>query len=132
MIGDILLWILVIVIGIPLSIAFIIPTLVYLGEKSKRIPSFAFLLKFFNVDITKPPYCDWMERSPMLFLSLTSIELYVSFYLIKIVKGLKWIAKGVWWLIKNTIGRYVKWQWKKWDEDFAKQEEEAKKELNKK
>jgi hypothetical protein len=117
---------LIIFIGIPFVIIFIIPLLVYLGEKTKRIPSFTFLLIYFKIDITKPPYSEWMERSPILFVSMTSIEIYVSYYLIKLIRLFKWIVKGIWWFMKNTIGRYVKWQWKKYDEEFDAQEKEAK------
>jgi len=129
---NILTWILIIVIGIPFAVAVIIPMLVYLGQKTKRIPNFDFLLRYFNVDISQPPYCDWMERSPILFLSLTSIELYVSYYLIKLIGVFKWIGKGIWRIgkgIGNLIMRYMRWQWKKWDEMHEAEEKKYEKGL---
>lgn len=112
-------WLLIIFVGLPLLVVMIIPMLVYFGEKSKRVPSFSFLLMYFKVDITKPPYCDWMERSPFLFIGLTSIELYISYFLIKLIRGIKWVVVN----IAKLISRYMHWQWARWDEDFKKQEQ---------
>jgi ABC-type amino acid transport system permease subunit len=115
-------WLIAIVVGIPLLIVIIIPTLVYLGARTKRVPSFTFLLNYFEVDITKPPYSDWMERSAVLFIGMTSLEIYTSWYLIKLFRGIKWVATK----IVNLFKWYVKRQWKQWDDEFAKQDEEEK------
>jgi hypothetical protein len=79
--------ILIIVIGIPFLIVMIIPTLVYfLGKKGI---SLEFLIKYFNVDVTKEPYSKWMEKHPFIFVGLTSIELYTSYFTILIIKSIK-------------------------------------------
>jgi len=116
-------WLLIIFIGIPVCIMFIIPSLAFLGERIKWIPSFNFLLKYFDVDISQPPYCDWMERSPILFISMTSIELYISFFLVKVLKLFKWIVTRIFKILKGL----VKWQWKKYEEFDKELEAEEKK-----
>lgn len=121
-IWDIVEWSLIIVIGIPLIVVVLIPLTVYLASKSKRLPSFTFLLNYFGVDISQPPYSEWMEKSPILFIGLTSIEIYISYYLVKLVRGTKWV-------VLKTIG-FFKWfverQWAEWDKRFEEEEKENK------
>jgi hypothetical protein len=115
-------WLIIIIFGVPFFLMFVIPILIWIGIKLRIAPDMMFLIKYFKIDPSRPPYSEWMEKSPALFISMTAIELYVSWYLIKIIRGIKWIGKGLWWLGKNTIGRYVKYQWKKWDKDFEEQD----------
>lgn len=81
--------ILLIIVGIPLMIAIVIPLIVYKFGSSKRFPSFEYLLEYFKVDVSQKPYCDWIQKHPLIYLSLTSIELYTSYYLIILIKGIK-------------------------------------------
>ena len=81
--------ILIIVIGIPFLVVMIIPALIYLGSKGKKIPSLDFLIKYFGVDVSQPPYSEWMKKHPMIFVGMTSIELYTSYLLIFILRPIK-------------------------------------------
>ena len=103
---------LIVVIGIPFAMVFIIPTLIYLGGRYKFVPKFESLIIYFGIEVNKPPYSDWMERSPILFISMTAIEVYISWYLIKVIRFVKWAVLGVYHLV---IG-IAKWQWKKYEE----------------
>ena len=88
--------ILFVFIGIPFLTVMIIPALVYIGGKrnSKWFPSFEFLMQYFEVDITKPPYSEWMDKHPLIFVGLTSVELYLSYLFIQVLRPIKKIFKG--------------------------------------
>jgi hypothetical protein len=81
--------ILIIVIGIPFLLVMVIPALVYINAKNKRMPSLEDLIKYFNVDVSQPPYSEWMKKHPMIFVGMTSIELYTSWILIHLLKPVK-------------------------------------------
>lgn len=118
---------LVVIVGIPFIIAFVIPMFVYfLGGRTRFVPKFEDLMRYFNVDMSQPPYSEWFERSPVLFFSMTAIELYISYYLIYLIRGIKMLFKGIYWLGNNTLGRYMRWQWKRWDKEFEKKENDNK------
>jgi hypothetical protein len=87
---------LIVFVGIPFLTVMIIPALVFIGGKrnSKWFPSFEFLMKYFEVDITKPPYSEWMDKHPLIFVGLTSVELYISYMLIHVLRPIKKIFKG--------------------------------------
>ena len=123
--------ILIIVIGIPFLVVMIIPALIYLGSKGKKIPSLDFLIKYFGVDVSQPPYSDWMNKHPMIFVGLTAIELYVSWYLIKLLRGVKWVLKEFFTWVYKGVRALVTLQfeqYKKWDKEFDEEEKKRKKE----
>lgn len=122
--------IVLVIIGIPFMIAFIIPLLVMLGDKVRWIPSFTWMLQHYEVDISKPPYCEWMEKSYILFVSLTAIELYTSHFLIKLVTGIKWCVKGIArifiYLVKLLM-KYMTGKWKEWDKELEEEKKQKSK-----
>jgi len=121
---------LLIVVGIPFMIVLIIPSLIYLGAKKKWIPSFEFLIQYFEVDVTKEPYSKWMDKHPLIFIGLTAIELYISWAIIKIIGGIKFvikkIASGIWKLLK-LFAKLQKDQYDRWDKEFEDAEKEKRK-----
>jgi hypothetical protein len=78
-----------VLIGIPLLVIFIIPSFALFIAKRIGLPSFNDLLMKFNVDIFSEPYQSWIKRNYVIFVSLTSLELYTSYFLIKIIGWFK-------------------------------------------
>jgi len=87
--------ILIIIIGIPFLLVMIIPALVYIGSKDKRMPSLEDLIKYFGVDVSQPPYSEWMKKHPMIFVGMTAIELYTSYILIIFLRPIKKIFQKI-------------------------------------
>lgn len=133
-IWDINLWweiALIVFIGIPVGVMFLIPAIVLLGMRFKLLPDFIKLFNEYEIDLSKKPYSEWMEKSPALAVSMGLIEVYLSWGLIKILMGGKWVFRNTvallkWGavkafdvakvLVKLTQG-YMKSQWKTWDRE---------------
>jgi hypothetical protein len=116
---------LVIFIGIPFMVVMIIPSIIYIASRRKWIPTLEWMIQYFKVDINQPPYSEWMDKHPLIFVCLTSVELYTSYYLIYLIRGIKWGVK------KTVVGTYkllkiyVKHQWDlydKWNKEIEKEE----------
>jgi hypothetical protein len=88
--AEILVWtIFGVLIGIPLLVIFVIPSFSLFIAKKLGLPSFNDLLTEFKVDIWAEPYQGWLKKNYTIFVSLTSIELYVSWFLIKVKRWFK-------------------------------------------
>lgn len=77
---------LIVFLGIPIFIIFGIPLLVSIGLKLRLLPPYGEVVKFFDEDFSDKHYQDWLKKSPALFFSFVSIELYTSYVLVKIIR----------------------------------------------
>ena len=121
---------LIVFIGIPFLMVFIIPLLILYAGKIKGIPSLEYLVKYFNVDISKPPYCDYMERSPALFLFWCGLELYISYLLVVILKPMKWLAIRLYdvsIVAIKALYLHQQDQLKKWNDELDRLEKKKRK-----
>jgi hypothetical protein len=95
LIFDTVIILLFIILGVPFIFMMVIPAIVHIYGGSKYFPKLDYLIKEFNVDIHKPPYSEWMDKHPLLFVGMTSLELYSTYYIINFIKILKKIWRWV-------------------------------------
>jgi hypothetical protein len=119
---------LIIFIGIPFLVVMVIPMLLYLFAKKGWIPPLDWMIQHFKVDINQPPYSEWMNKHPLIFITFTSAELYTSYYLINMIIGVKWVLKKIAVGIYRLLKLFVKIQWEQYEKWWKEIEEEKKKE----
>lgn len=74
------------IIGLIVFTLILLPYFFQFLAKVKILPNMYYLMSEYKIDILKKPYTDWMKKSMMFFYSMLTLELYLSYIAVSIIK----------------------------------------------